>query len=251
MTLSDILEYYANLLIIQYRSKEKAIATVKLVVKSLIADNLAIDTRNAYDLETAVGVQLDVIGKWVGVDRFYKGYELERPFFAFTTYDEVSINPLKRGLVEYADWPNADGTGEIMNYNKVLSGTKKLNDDDFRFIIKLKIIQNNINHSHESIDESIFKFFGDTIIPDSDGNMSMVYFVDKDAGLLIQVAVQKDVLPRPLSVKLDTIKKDPDKKFFSFTTYSGEDNKNLSTGFTTYSDFDNSEGEILNYEKII
>jgi hypothetical protein len=109
-------------------------------------------------------------------------------------------------------------------------------------------LQNNINHSHKEIDDGLFKFFGDTVTADSDGNMEMVYFVPTDASTLVLVAVQKDVLPKPIGVGLDYIieKNEP---FFGMATY--ENTNNQITGFTTYADFDTKEGEMLNYNKLI
>lgn len=72
MTTLDILIYYANLLIIQYIGKPKAYATIQAQVKPVIMDQLPVAVMNAYNLigtNTAVGKQLDVLGKYVGVKR--------------------------------------------------------------------------------------------------------------------------------------------------------------------------------------
>lgn len=69
MTTNELIEYYANLLILQYREKPKAFATIEALVDPVIMDQLPIDVQNAFDIETAEGVQLDIIGKYVGVSR--------------------------------------------------------------------------------------------------------------------------------------------------------------------------------------
>lgn len=68
-TLQEIAEYYVDRLILQYRTKPRARATVAIAVKQALADDLASSLAAAFDLESAVGAQLDVIGKYVGVPR--------------------------------------------------------------------------------------------------------------------------------------------------------------------------------------
>lgn len=70
MTTQDIINYYANLLIIQYIGKPKAYATVQATVAMAIMDQLPDQVQNAFNMDgTAVGVQLDVLGKYAGVSR--------------------------------------------------------------------------------------------------------------------------------------------------------------------------------------
>lgn len=77
MTTQELIDYYANLLIIQYLGKSKAYATIQALVTPVIMDQLPVAVENAYAIETAQGVQLDVIGKYVGVSR--NGYDATGP----------------------------------------------------------------------------------------------------------------------------------------------------------------------------
>ena len=63
-------EYYSNLLILQYHNKPKAKATIEAVV-NLLPDELIQEVINGFDIETAKGKQLDILGEYIGVDRFY------------------------------------------------------------------------------------------------------------------------------------------------------------------------------------
>ncbi len=77
MSVRSLVQYYANLLILQYLGKEKAFATIETVVTPVIMDELPTQVQNAYNLsgtELAVGTQLDVIGKYVGVTRSGNGF---------------------------------------------------------------------------------------------------------------------------------------------------------------------------------
>ena len=77
MTTQDLINYYANLLILQYLGKPKAYATIQALVTPVIMDQLPVAVMNAYNLlgaSPAVGVQLDVLGKYVGASRTGVGY---------------------------------------------------------------------------------------------------------------------------------------------------------------------------------
>lgn len=86
MTLRDKVDYYVNRLALQYRDRPKARANTAIVVKQAIADDLAASLLSAFDLDTAVGVQLDILGKYLGVSRNI-GVPVTTGFFGFWTYD--------------------------------------------------------------------------------------------------------------------------------------------------------------------
>ena len=191
--------YYSNLLIMEYHGKPKAKATIETTV-ALLPDDIIQEVIEGFNIETAVGKQLDILGEYVGVDRYY--------------------------LV--------DNQAEL------------LNDEDYRILIKLKAISNTSDLSHKSLEEALYDFFGNSVRMDSDGNMEMTYFVPKDKTPIIQAAIQKEVLPRPMGVRCSYII-EYDKKFFGFCTYSNQF-AIYKTGFRTYNN-PNKVGEVLTYNK--
>jgi hypothetical protein len=193
--------YYSNLLIMQYHNKPKAKATIEATV-GLLPDDLIMEVINGFDIETAVGKQLDILGEYVGVDRYY--------------------------LV--------DNQAEL------------LNDEDYRILIKLKAISNTSDLSHKSLEEALYNFFGNTVRMDSDGDMEMTYFVPKNKTPIIQAAIQKEVLPRPMGVRCSYII-EYDKRFFGFCTYQNQ-TAVYKTGFRSYNN-PNKVGEVLTYSKRI
>lgn len=68
-TTPEIVKNYVDLLILQYRQKAKARAMIDTQVTPVIMDQLPTQVQDAFDPTTAVGDQLDVIGKYVGVSR--------------------------------------------------------------------------------------------------------------------------------------------------------------------------------------
>lgn len=75
MTTQELINYYANLLILQYLGQPNAYATIQALVKMVIMDQIPTQVQDAFNMDgTAVGVQLDVLGKYAGVIR--TGYNL-------------------------------------------------------------------------------------------------------------------------------------------------------------------------------
>jgi len=74
MTLAELVQYYVNLLIIQYRDKPKARATVQAFAEMATVDMLPLQIQEAIVLDNAEGVVLDVLGKYAGVKRTGKTF---------------------------------------------------------------------------------------------------------------------------------------------------------------------------------
>ena len=69
MTNEELKKYYSGLLIIQYITKTKAKGMIESIAEQFIADQIYTQVQDAFDIDTAVGVQLDVVGKYAGVQR--------------------------------------------------------------------------------------------------------------------------------------------------------------------------------------
>lgn len=243
--ITALIDYYVNLLIIQYHDLPNAKSEIRAFVEQALANGIAFDVRDAYSVDTAIGKQLDVLGKYEDINRFYEGENLNG-YFAFTNYNDPTPDSRKRGYEDYADFPNDEG--QWLTYSSSLNGTFVLSDDDFRTLLRLRIGQNNINHSQAEIDALIFKIFGDSVRADSPGDMVMYYFAPSTLSIILQVAIQKAVLPKPLAVRLNWIILG-DTPFFGFATYSLT--PTLSTGFTDYADYDTKVGEMLAYQNLV
>lgn len=246
--ISDLLEYYENLLIIQYNNKEKARATIGLLIEELLASGILFDIRDGYSVDTAVGVQLDVIGKYVGINRFYTSNEFTDDYFGFA--DAVNPSGVSANIVGFDDAASPDKSGFFLDATEVISDEIRLNDDTFRTLIKLKIIQNNSTHDMKSISESLFEFFGDSIIVIDNYDMSMTYLVGDTSSALVAAALQKEVFPKPAGVRLEAI---DGNQFFGFADASNLDAvggyisgfNDAVTGFTQEGRFLNANSDII------
>lgn len=68
-SLVDKVGYYVDKLILQYRTQPKARQQMAIMLKQVMADDLISQFGPAFDIDTAVGAQLDIIGKYAGVSR--------------------------------------------------------------------------------------------------------------------------------------------------------------------------------------
>jgi hypothetical protein len=216
--INNIIEYYSNLLILQYSDKPKAIQQIKDYVSGLLADGLFIKIRDAFNIDTAVGNQLDVLGRYIGLDRNGENLVINFDQNLFSTVDSpLDLTPEAFGTVSEAQFPLVDS--HIINEDDFIT-SQVLDDENYRFVLKLKIIQNNINHSEVAIDSAVNDVFGGDLIPSGiDGGMTMTYFVDEQILTSAEIAFKKGVLPRPMTVGLlYLVKKPAQKNLFGFAS---------------------------------
>lgn len=125
-TLTDLEDYYKNLLIIQYHNKPKAQATVAQWVDCMTGDGIMTQLWDAFDIDTAIGAQLDAIGKLVGVGRNSLSDELYRVIIKFKILKNnigTSMKEIDDAIFEYF------GNSIIVNNNKDMSITYILADE--------------------------------------------------------------------------------------------------------------------------
>lgn len=96
-TLQEQLDAYVDKLVLQYRLQPKARATIAIMVKQVIGDGVAFEIESAFSVETAVGVQLDTLGKYVGVPRDI-GDPVPAPYFGLWDYASARSPALYQGV---------------------------------------------------------------------------------------------------------------------------------------------------------
>lgn len=188
----ELIDYYADLLIIQYRGKPRAYATIQARVKPIIMNQLPLAVQNAYNIDTAIGKQLDILGKYVGVAR------------------------------------------TVLTF----SGQVVLDDDDYRLLIKFKIIQNNSGSSLYEIQELLWNAFAGAVRVFDYQNMRMSYFFESTFGsmTLAEAVVRQRLLPKPMGVQLAALIYAADlDNIFGYRTYAVPP-QNV-TGFQTYDNY--------------
>lgn len=243
--IEGIVGYYTNLLIIQYNQSPKARATIELMVNELLASGILFQVRDAFDISSAVGAQLDIIGKYVGIDRYFNGQVLEG-YFSLIPQGVDTGSWGGAGFTDQADFPLE--TSQTLIDSDILSLTQALSDDAFRTLLEFQIINNNSNFSYGEIDQNLFNYFGDNIIASSIGNMQMVYFTNRSFFQTALIAAQKGVLPVPMGVGLNYIIQ-ADVPFFGLSSYIYGASPRI-TGFTTQADYGTTVGQTLDYSDL-
>ena len=69
--------YYLNLLIIQYRNLPKATQHIRTLVGQALIDLMPSILESSFDLETAEGAQLDILGEYIGISRRVKTFDAD------------------------------------------------------------------------------------------------------------------------------------------------------------------------------
>jgi len=205
MTPQEIIDYYPNLLIVQYINKPRAFATVEALVEpvlmpvggNVVTDNegnpvfdldgnvvldgpvtglLPLLLQQAFNLSTAVGKQLDTLGKYIGAPR--NGF--------------------------------------------TFSGTITLNDGQYRQLLLAVIARNHLRADLSSIQAFFASFFSGVFLSFDHGNMRMsfYYLMQTGVNVVAEFFVKLGLLPRPLAVGDGLpIYAFPNNNFFGFRTY--------------------------------
>lgn len=158
----EFLNNYAKLLEIQYNDKPKAIATIKAHMEILLSNMLMWKIeRECLNVDESEGVQLDIVGKWVGVDRYFLGQKFDnKRWYSYYDWNTASQPNNLQGSLQ--DWNNpTPENAPFLEYDWILSVTNRLNDSDFRILIKLKIAKNSILATAKNIDDVIKEIFND------------------------------------------------------------------------------------------
>ncbi len=205
-TSEELVSYYAKTLIAQYYNKPKAIATIRALMGGtgafgLIADAIANQVRDGFDLDTAVGQQLDWLGKLRGVARYLSGLDLSKVFLPLVPYDDVGFGPFP-GIADYDD-PVQPPSTYTMTYDDFITST--LQDGDFRRVIKFLAKVQSCDYAYATLDSICYTFFTGNVNLKITGNMEITYqHLTSDTDNLFTILRQMGLLPGPAGVNVLT-----------------------------------------------
>lgn len=197
--LKQLEDYYANLLIVQYNGKPKATATIKMLVRLIWANMILLQIRDVFDWKTAIGKQLDIIGEWVGINRFYKGQLFDlRPWFAYIDWNSEPDN-LQGGFSTFENFETLEGG--FLDYENILPTQNRLPDEQFKILIGLKIIKNSISCTCKNIDDAVWDYFEGQVYT-TWAAMEVTYHYPHSLNVIMEVALDKNVLFAPTGVRI-------------------------------------------------
>jgi len=195
--MDDFIQAYLNLLIYQYRGKPKASAEISTIVKEFGSIfELYNSFETEFNLDTARGKQLDIIGRIVGLSRTvplavpkkYFGFEDDSTAYPFSDlFESVVTYPFKElDEQEYTDL--------------------QLNDEDYRQFLKAKISKNFAESDIISINTIVMFLFDDLAEVVDNQNMTLDLYIDATIDVdQVRTIKQLDLLPKPQGVRYNNV----------------------------------------------
>jgi hypothetical protein len=184
---------YRKLITGQHRDKPNFMAAVAGTVQGLIdAGNLALSLPAAFDLDTAVGAQLDAIGQWVGVNR-----AVPQPLTGlYFTWDDTTTLTWDKGYWQGPFDPS--------------SGIVNVDDVTYRTMIRAKIAANNWDGSTAGMYRALELAFGvGTIVIQDNFDMTLTLIYDSTilTPVLIALLTNGYFKLKPTGVKIIYVSK--------------------------------------------
>ena len=191
----EAINYYSDLLIIQYNGLPKAEATIKALTNCSVCDQFFFQLQNAFNLATASGDQLTIIGKIVGVPRQIYGLDLVDTFMTFTSWvgDPASVG--------YNDWNNQIAGDKWASWLSTAVYTPT--DFEMLALIQLKIMANTYFTSLGQIVPPLFNIFGNAITLIDNFNTSITWQFQQPYHNVGSVAAfLGNIVPKPMGVAI-------------------------------------------------
>lgn len=190
----EVKKYYADLLILQYRNKPKARETIKLGAEIYLGDGLVFQLQDILDIDSAIGKQLDIIGKILNCPRIVEGINPEIRYFSFHKTNAKGFstkNKLSNGA-----WKT--------QFNSLFS-IYSLPDSEYRVLLKFAAIKNRLRASMAEIDDLLFSIFGNEINLTNNQNLSITYTINDSIFIPAQAAIKLGFLNAPAGVTVQYV----------------------------------------------
>jgi hypothetical protein len=174
---TDLKTYYSALLIAQYNAQPNAKGTIELLADEATAQGVAVKVRNSFNVDTAVGDQLDKLGYLIGASRSYYGAPIAKDYFV---------------LAPYSDWVDGDPTTYLIGfylysdpltfyyfqtYSDLIRPVYFLGDNDYRRMIRYVAKLNTIEITSYAVASLLDDTFGSVMRrdqPDLPGNVEVL-----------------------------------------------------------------------------
>lgn len=233
--LENTIEYYKDLLLYQYINLPKARAVTGLLCSQALVDLLPVEMDEAFDIETATGPQLDILGEYIGFSRNINT-QITRDYFTFD--DNVIPSSDLFGFTDYTD-PTLNANAAMYAYVNYTSSVSTLSDSEYRLLLKLKALLNISSNTLYEMNNILYDFFGTDLILCDQLDMSLSYFVNPNISRIISIANEQNLLPKPMGVLISGVFESSDPtKVWGWSDYI------IDSGFTTsFSDYVTGESD--------
>jgi hypothetical protein len=198
-----LIDETANLLIKQYWEKPKAKAEIELQASTWETTRAFLEALDpAFDLDNAIGAQLDVLGRIVGISRSVPDV-IPKVYFGF------SINPNNEGFASKFD-PMRVGGPFYSKFSSAFTDLQ-LSDSDYRFFIRVKASLNRAagyvsSDRYISIQDVVLAAFEGRAYVVDNLNMTLTLYVSPVVSLdRLRLIQALNLLPKPQGVRYKVI----------------------------------------------
>lgn len=208
--MEELIKYYCNLLILQYRNKPKAKATIEMLVRTVFEEDITGDIflkklENAYNLDTSFLQQLNVLAKYIGYND--KLNAIDDKYFKFSDYEGETIEP------GFSDYEDEDIEGyKLLDYSGYTYIDKTLVDiagiEFYRTTLKFLSELKNQSLSLGNLDRLLYKYFGKKLKISTE-TKKIIYIYNNellkmfDNNLDNLILYIKKYMPRPMGCSLE------------------------------------------------
>ena len=202
MTVQELIDYYSNLLIIQYKTLPNASSTIALLTSQVIADMIYQQVLNGFDLSSAIGNQLDILADYVGLQRAIPGFAPSFSSFQFPSYSDGPT-----GFGGFGDYSDTSAPPDFWRSYSTATGAYVLSDGQLRSLITYLVTLRNSDYSNSSIDNLFSTFFGQyaTVTDGEDMTVTYTHDATNDPNQLFAIVNYLGLLPRPAGVTVTVV----------------------------------------------
>ena len=193
---------YADLITSQHRDKPKFRALVELLTQHFAdCQVIAQSIPRVFDIDTAVGVQLDVVGQWAGVSRLVP-VPIDGVYFTFDIGPGFDVGLMK------SEYDSGDGL-------------TSLPDDYYRQVIKAKITANHWDGSLQGMEAIVGMIFqGDgynvSVIDNQDMSVTILMLAADPNKIPLGILKSGMINIKPTGVDIKKKKKSSNTPVFCF-----------------------------------
>lgn len=191
-------ERYESLITSEHNQQPKFMATVKNLVQPLAnLYDLLMTAYADYDVDWAVGKQLDVVGEWVGVTRFVP-FVLVLDYFGF----DEGFAYMKTFGEEGLPYIGA----RFMEEGEQYSGVSTLEDPEYRLLLKAKIVKNQSRGTYSDVLQALAFLFNIGCSITDNGDMTFNIYIGRPLSTTENSLITNlDILPRPAGVRIGSV----------------------------------------------
>lgn len=179
----------------QYRESPKLLHLIRTYLRQVeIVEQSICDLPSFFDIETAVGDQLTLLGRRMGWPRVHCVCNVQ-PVFGFDCNTSVSLDPIE-GFCTSATWEECTDTG--------IAYISMDDDEIYRKFLKVRRYQITKQFNRASLKASILELFGESAKIMASGNGEVVIAPFRELSSLEKTLLQlyPRILPLPLGVRV-------------------------------------------------